>query len=81
LSRWSLAGATSLVAGVLLAGGGFESLTVGEMLPAALGALGVAVFLGAADALVRRLSSRWTLGAAGIALVLAAAGAAMVVLA
>ena len=81
LCRWSLAGATALVAGVLLAGGGLEPLTLRAILPAALGALGVAVAIGVADALLARLTGRWRLAAPGIALVVAAAAAAMVVLA
>ena len=81
LCRWSLAGATALVAGVLLAGGGLEPPTLEGILPAALGALGVAVAIGVADASLARLTGAWRLAAPGIALVVAAAAAAMVVLA
>jgi hypothetical protein len=76
-----MAGATALVAGVLLAGGGLGRLTLEGILPVALGALGVAVAIGVADALLARLTGAWRLAAPGIALVIAAAAAAMVVLA
>jgi hypothetical protein len=81
LCRWSLAGATALIAGVLLAGGGLEPLALEGILPAALGALGVAVAIGVADAFLARLTGAWRLTATGIALVVAVAAAAMVVLA
>lgn len=81
LCRWSVAGATSLVGGVLLAGGGLEPLALEGILPVALGALGVAVALGAADALLGRLTGAWRLAAPGLALLLGAGAAAMVVLA
>jgi hypothetical protein len=81
LCRWSVAGATALVAGVLLAGGGLEPLTLEAILPAALGTLGMAVAIGVSDALLTRLSGSWRLAASGTALLMAAAGAALVVLA
>jgi hypothetical protein len=81
LCRWSVAGATSLVCGVLLAGGGLEPLTLEGMLPAGLGALGVAVAIGSADAFLGRLTGAWRLATLGFALLLAAGAAAMVVLA
>lgn len=81
LARWSVAGATALVAGPLLAGGGLDPLTVESILPAGLAALGVSVAIGSAHALLSRLGGPWRLTAPGIALALAAAGAAMVVLA
>lgn len=80
LCRWSLAGATSLVAGVLLAGGGLEPLSLEAVVPVAAGALGVAAVIGAADALLSRVPERWRPAAPAVALLLASAGAAMVVL-
>lgn len=81
LSRWSLAGATSLVAGVLLAGGGLEPPSLEAIVPVAAGAFGVAAVIGAADALLARVPERWRPATPGVALLLAGAGAAMVVLA
>lgn len=80
LCRWSLAGATSLLAGVLLAGGGLQPFALEGLLPLAAGAGGFAVALGVADAMLRLLPERWLLAAPGFALVLGAAGAALVVL-
>ena len=81
LCRWSLSGATSILAGVLLAGGGLEPLSVDAFLPAAAGTLGVAVVLGAAIAGLSKVPERWQLAVPGVALVLAGVAAAMVVLA
>ena len=81
LCRWSVAGATSLVGGVLAAGGGLQPLTLESMIPAGLGALGVAVAVGVADALLGRLPAPWRLAAPGLALLVAAGAAAMVVMA
>ena len=81
LCRWSLSGATALLGGVLLAGGGLEPFEASRAIPAALGAVGIAVVIGAADALRGRLVGVWLLAAPGVVLVLAAAAAAMVVLA
>lgn len=78
--RWSLAGATSLVAGVMLAGGGLNPLALEGILPAAAGAFSVAALMGVADALLGRLSATWRLAAPGLALLLAGGAVAMVVL-
>jgi hypothetical protein len=80
LCRWSLAGATSLVAGVLLAGGGLEPLVLEGVLPVAAGAFSVAALTGVADALLGRLSPTWRQAAPGLALILAGGAVAMVVL-
>ena len=80
LCHWALSGATSLVAGVLLAGGSLRPLTVDDLLPLAAGAGGFAIALGVAGAVLRRLPERWLPAVAGLALLLAAAGAAGVVL-
>lgn len=80
LCRWSLAGATSLVAGVLLAGGAIEPFTVERFLPMAAGAAGFAVALGVADAVLRWIPARWLMAVPALLLVLAGAGAALVVL-
>ena len=81
LCRWSVAGATSVLAGVLLAGGGLEPFSVDALLPAVGGAVGVAVALGAAIAGLSKVPERWQLAVPGVALILAGAAAAMVVLA
>ena len=77
LCRWSTAGATSLLAGVLLAGGALEPFT--GVLPLAPAAAGFAVAIGIAQGVVRRVPDRWRFVAPALALALAAAGAAMVV--
>ena len=81
LCRWSLSGATSVLAGVLLAGGGLEPFSADALLSAAAGALGVAVVLGAAIAGLSKVPERWQLIVPGVALVLSGAAAAMVVMA
>ncbi|MGH2710150.1 MAG: hypothetical protein ACRDH9_02970 [Actinomycetota bacterium] len=81
LCRWSLAGATSLVAGVLLAGGGIDPFSVQSVIPVAVGAAGVAIVMGAAGSGLARVPEKWRLAVLGIALVLSGAAAAMVVLA
>jgi hypothetical protein len=81
LCRWSLAGATSLLAGVLLAGGGLEPLSLTRALPVAAGAAGVAFVMGVLDSLLDRLNETWRLAAPGVGLLVAAAAVAMVVLA
>jgi hypothetical protein len=81
LCRWALAGATSLVVGALVAGGQLESLSLSRAVPVIAAALGVAVVMGAADALLTRLPEGWRMVAPAFALLLAAAAAAMVVLA
>jgi hypothetical protein len=80
LSRWALAGATSMVLAVLLAGRELEPLTSSAALIQAGAAAAVAVFLGAAEALLRTVPDRWRYLPAAIALALAGAGAALVVL-
>ncbi len=80
LYRWSLAGAASLVAGVLLAGGGLEPFTADSVLPMAAGTGAFAVALGVADAVLRKLPDRWLLAVPGLALLLGGVGAALVVL-
>ena len=77
LCRWSAAGATSLVAGVLLAGGALEPFA--GALPVAPAAAGFAGVIGVARGVVRRVPDRWRLVVPGLALLLAVAGAAMVV--
>jgi hypothetical protein len=71
-------GAASLVAGVLLAGGGLDPIA--DAVPLGLAGLGFATALGIADGVVGRLSRRWRLGVAGFAVLLGAGGAALVVL-
>jgi hypothetical protein len=80
LCRWSLAGATSILAGVLLAGGGLEPFTADGLLPLGAGAAGFAVALGVAGGILRRLPDRWVLAVPALALGVGAAGAALVVL-
>lgn len=80
LCRWSLAGSTSLVAGVLLAGGGLEPLALEGILPVVAGAFSVAALTGVADALLGRLSATWRLAAPELALFLAGGAVVMVVL-
>ena len=77
LCRWSLSGATSLVAAVPLAGGELAD----GLVPLALGALAVAALLGVADALVSRLSGSWRWVAAAAQPVVAAGAATMAVVA
>jgi hypothetical protein len=81
LCRWSFSGAGALVAGVLLAGGALEPFSPEGALSLGLGALAVAVVIGAAEALHARLTGAWRLAVPGAALLLGAAGATMVVLA
>ena len=81
LCRWSLSGAGALVVGVLLAGGALEPFSAKGALPLGLGALAIAVVIGAAEALHGRLTGAWRFALPGAALLLAVAGAAMVVLA
>jgi hypothetical protein len=78
LCRWALVGAASLLAGVLLAGGGLDPIA--DVVPLAAAGLGFAVGIGVAAAVVSRLGRRWELAIGGLALVIAAAAAAMVVL-
>jgi hypothetical protein len=80
LCRWSLAGATSLVAGALLAGGGLNPLTLEGILPVVAGACSVAALMGAADAVLGRLTTKWRLAVPGAALLLAGGAVATVVL-
>jgi hypothetical protein len=81
LCRWSLGGATCLVTAVLLAGGGIDPFTLSTALPVFAGALGVAVVMGVADALLARLPEPWRGAAPLLALVLAGIAVALVVLA
>lgn len=82
VSRWSLAGATSLVAAVLLVGGALltpdgAAPVGGQALPFAAVALGVAVLVGLVDGLATLFARRRNL-VAFAAVVLAAAAAAAV---
>ena len=80
LCHWSVAGATSLVAGVLLAGGTLQPLSADGLLRLVAGAGGFAIALGMAGAVLRLLPEGWLPAVVVLALVLAAAGAAAVVL-
>jgi hypothetical protein len=78
LCRWSLMGATSLVAGVLLAGGGLDPIA--DAMPLAAAALVFAGTLGIVDGIVGRLAHRWRPAIAGFAVALGAGAAGLVVL-
>jgi hypothetical protein len=78
LCRWSAVGAASLVAGVLLAGGGLDPIA--DARPLGLAALGFAAGLGIADAILGRIAPRWQPALGAFALVLGAGAAALVVL-
>jgi hypothetical protein len=78
LCRWSLAGAVSVLAGVLLAGGALDPLE--DLLPCAAASGGFAVALGIADGILARLADRWRDAVAVGAFLLAGVGAALVVL-
>lgn len=81
LCRWSLAGATALVTGVLLAGGTLDPFTLTGVLPVLGGGFGVALVMGVAGALLGRLSESWRFAAPALSLVLAALAVTMLVLA
>ena len=80
LCRWSLFGATSLLAGVLLAGGAVEPFSTSRVLPLAAGAGGFALAVALAEGIARRLPDRWRSAVSALTFVVASAGAALGVL-
>ena len=80
LTRWAISGSTAMVVAVLVNGREIDPLTSSAALLQAGTAAGIAVLLGAAEALLRRVPDRWRLIPPAVALVLAGGAAAMVVL-